>query len=231
MVIPEKLKLVILKELHASHASIVKMKATARSFFWWPNMDREIEEIGRACRDCVEVKDNPIRSEINPWRWPEKPWQRIHTDFIGPCHGYKFLVIIDARTKWPEVMLMNSTTAEKTVNAFRKVFSQFGLPLQIVSDNGPQYTSSVFTEFVKKLGIGQTFSAVKHPASNGAGEIFVKTFKWKVKILLTQKKPVQAAIDTILFELFFLPRLLFHSLRNIGRSARRILPIRPSRGH
>lgn len=200
VIILNKLKAVILTELHASHAGIVEMKATARSFFWWPGMDKEIEEIGSTCRDCIEVKDNPSKSEINPWKWPEKPWQRVHTDFIGPYKGYDFLLLIDAKTKWPEVLLMKSTTASKTVDAFRKVFSQFGLPLQVVSDNGPQYTISTFTDFLKKLGIKQTLSAVKHPASNGAAENFVKTFKRKIKILLRRNKPIQTAIDMILFE-------------------------------
>lgn len=100
-------------------------------------MDKEIEEIGSTCRDCIEVKDNPSKNEINPWKWPEKPWQRVHTDFIEPYKGYDFLLLIDAKTKWPEIFLMKSTTASKTVDAFRKVFSRFGLPLQVVSDNGP----------------------------------------------------------------------------------------------
>lgn len=198
VIIPSRLKTVILKELHASHAGIVKMKTIARSFFWWPGIDKEIENVGITCRSCIEVKDNPIRSEVNPWKWPDKPWQRVHTDFIGPYKGHEFLLLIDAKSKWPEVFVMKSTTAAKTVDVFRKVFSRFGFPLQIVSDNGPQYTSETFTSFLKKLGIKHTCTAVKHPASNGAAENFVKTFKRKIKILLKKNKPLQAAIDTIL---------------------------------
>lgn len=135
--IPEKLKTVILTELHASHAGIVKMKATARSFFWWPGIDKEIEEFGKSCPDCIRVKDEPIKSEVHAWQWPEKPWHRVHTDFIGPYKGHEFLLIIDARIKWSEVFRMKSTTAEKTVEEFRRVFSRFGFPVQVVSDNGP----------------------------------------------------------------------------------------------
>lgn len=79
-----KSKSILLNELHASYAGIVKMKSTARSFFWWPNIAKDIEEVRRMCRECIEVNDNPIKSGINPWKWPDKPWQRVHTDFIGP---------------------------------------------------------------------------------------------------------------------------------------------------
>lgn len=188
VVIPERLQKIVLTELHASHAGIVKMKTTAQSFFWWPGMDKEIEELGKNCKECIAEKDNPIKSEVNPWRWPDKPWQRIHTDFLGPYKGHEFLIIIDARSKWPEVIEMKSTTAAKTVEKFREIFSRFGFPLQVISDNGPQFTSETFTGFLKKLGIKHTRAAVKHPASNGAAENFVKTVKRKIKILLKEKK-------------------------------------------
>lgn len=99
IIIPNKLRDIILKELHTSHAGIVKMKTTARSFFWWPNINQHIENLGRTCCDCIEAEDNPAKNEVNPWKWPEKPWQRIHTDFIGPLNGYNFLLMIDAKTK------------------------------------------------------------------------------------------------------------------------------------
>lgn len=95
---------------------------------------------------------------------------------------------------------MNSTTTEATIKVFSNVFSRFGLPYQIVSDNGPQYISAEFREFLKKLGVVHTFSTVKHPATNGAAENFVKTFKRKLKILLKNGERVQDAIDRILFD-------------------------------
>ncbi len=48
-----------------------------------------------------------------------------------------FFVIVDAHSKWPEVYEMSSTTAQKTVDVLRHVFATFGLPQQLVPDNGP----------------------------------------------------------------------------------------------
>lgn len=200
VVISGKLKELVIKELHATHSGVVKMKAVARSFFWWPRMDNDIENIARTCHYCVELRDDPPKVELNPWKWSEKPWHRVHTDFVGSYKNHNFLLLIDARTKWPEVFLMKSTTTEATIKVFRNLFSCFGLPFQIVSDNGPQYTSAEFSEFLKNLGVRHTFTAVKHPMTNGAAENFVKTLKRKLKILLKMGESVQVAIDKILFD-------------------------------
>jgi transposase InsO family protein len=72
---------------------------------------------------------------------------------------------------------MATTTTEKTVEALREVFAQFGLPKQLVSDNRPQFTSHEFGEFLARNGVRHLRSAPYHPATNGAAERFVQTFK------------------------------------------------------
>ena len=177
-----------MNELHSAHGGIVKTKLTARSYFWWPKIDNDIENLARSCQDCIQVEDATRKTELNLWNWPEKPWQRIYTDFIGPIEGETFLLFIDARTKWSEVMHMTKTTAEKMMTVFRKIFSQHGFPLHVISDNEPQYISHELKKYIKRLGIKHTLTAVKHPASNGAAENFVKYFKRKYKILRKEKK-------------------------------------------
>ena len=84
-----------------------------------------------------------------------------------------FLIAVDAHSKWPEVIPMSTTTAEKTVSELRKLFATHGLPEQIVSDNGAQFTSQHFEEFMKLNGIKHIRSAPYHPATNGEAERFV----------------------------------------------------------
>ena len=60
------------------------MKAIARSYFWWPGMDQEIEKLAKACVKCATVKSAPAVDPMHPWVWPDTPWQRIHVDFAGP---------------------------------------------------------------------------------------------------------------------------------------------------
>ncbi|CAC5419148.1 unnamed protein product [Mytilus coruscus] len=76
---------------------------------------------------------------------------------------------------------MSSTTSEKTINALRCLFSSHGIPTEIVSDNGPQFTSSEFETFLKKNGVKHILSAPYHPSSNGEAERAVRTFKQAMK--------------------------------------------------
>ena len=95
--------------------------------------------------------------------------------------GKSFLIAVDAHSKWPEVIPMSTTTAEKTVSELHKLFATHGLPEQIVSDNGAQFTSQHFEEFMKLNGIKHICSAPYHPATNGEAERFVQTFKHAMK--------------------------------------------------
>ena len=65
-------------------------------------------------------------------------------DYAEPFLNKMFLVVIDAHSKWPEVIMMSSSTSEQTINALHSLFSRFGLPEQLVFDNGPQFTSLEF---------------------------------------------------------------------------------------
>jgi transposase InsO family protein len=72
---------------------------------------------------------------------------------------------------------MKTTTSTKTIEALRMIFCRTGIPKQIVSDNGPQFTSGEFENFTKQNGIKHSKSAPFHPATNGLVERFVQTFK------------------------------------------------------
>lgn len=157
------------------------MKEMARSYFWWPGIDAEIEEEARGCPDCQNVRNMPQIAPLHPWDFPEEPWQRIHIDFAGPVESHMFLVIVDAHSKWPEVAVMNSTSSEKTIEELRSVFSRFGIPQQLVSDNGPQLVSEEFQFFLLLNGIQHIRSAPYHPSTNGLAERFVQTLKKALK--------------------------------------------------
>ena len=74
-------------------------------------------------------------------------------DFAGPLCGKTYFIIVDAHSKWPEVFEMTSTTTLKTIDILRQVFAAYGLPDQLVSDNGPQFSSEEFQLFLKCNGI------------------------------------------------------------------------------
>lgn len=146
VIIPPPLKENVLDELHSGHCGMVRMKEIARSYFWWPGLDAAIEEKAKSCPDCQKLRNLPQLTPLHPWEWPEEPWQRVHVDFAGPVEGRMFLVVVDAHSKWPEAIIMQETSAERTIEELRLIFSRFGLPQQLVSDNGPQLEEEEATQ-------------------------------------------------------------------------------------
>lgn len=112
-----------------------------------------------------------------------------------------FLVVVDAHSKWPEIVNMkNNTQADKLIKAFKQIFSRHGLPDLLVSDNGRQYTSIEFKNFLKKRKIKHAFSPPYCPATNGAAENFVKTFKSNVNKIVRDGNSLDDAVNIFLFD-------------------------------
>ena len=88
---------------------------------------------------------------------------------------------MDAHSKWAEVVELSYTTTSKTIEVLRNLFALHGIPEQVVSDNGAQFTSADFVEFMRTNRIQHTRSAPYHPSSNGEAERFVRTFKEAMK--------------------------------------------------
>ena len=166
----------MLKELHWEHPGTCAMKTIARTCVWWPNMDEEIEKKVKFRTVCQNVRSSPPSAPLIPWKWATRPFQRIHIDFCqkGPD---QFLVVIDSHSKWLEVRHMSSTTTERTVGELRLIFVQHDLPEKVVSNNGVQFTSNEFAEFMSKNGIKHTLVPLYHPQSNGATERSVRVVK------------------------------------------------------
>ena len=198
VIVPTKLRPQILNQLHEGHLGVVKMKSLARSYFWYPGLDSEIETLTKKCTGCAHTQNNPATAPLHTWAWPSKPWHRIHVDYCGPFLGHMFLVVVDAYSKWPEVICMQSTTSEKTIEALRHLFSRNGLCLQLVSDNGPQFTSDEFRKFMLTNGIKHIRSVQFHPASNGQAERFVQSMKHAMKSMGNDHGTVQDKLSRFL---------------------------------
>lgn len=177
VVVPLKYRCHVMRELHSSHPGIVRMKALSRIHIWFPNIDSHIEKEVRNCTQCAQVTRNPAKAYIHPWNWPTNPFDRVHVDFFGPFLGKHYLLLVDSHSKWIEVEIMKNTDAFHTVAVLRKWFARFGAPIQLVSDNGAQFISSLFEDFMKANGIKHIRSSAYHPSSNGGAERFVQTVK------------------------------------------------------
>ena len=115
-------------------------------------------------------------NHYTPWKWPAKPWERIHIDFFEKGK-LNFLIVVDAYSKWLEVTPTGSMTSLKTIEVLRSLFARCRIPEEVVSDNGPQLASEEFSQFLKQNGVKFTRVPPYHPASKGAAERSVQTAK------------------------------------------------------
>ena len=86
----------------------------------------------KACNNCTETAHDPTKVPLHQWDIPAKPWQCLQKDFAGPYRGKVWMLVMDVYSKWPEVRMMESTTAETTIKQLKQIFATHGLPLQIV---------------------------------------------------------------------------------------------------
>ncbi|GFQ97795.1 uncharacterized protein K02A2.6 [Trichonephila clavata] len=200
----------VLEELHAGHLGIVKMKAIARSLVYWKNIDKDIEEAAKNCVDCARYKADPTKAKVHYWEYLSMPWERIHVDFAGPIFEHIIFLIVDAHSKWLEVYPMKTTTTKKTIECLRDSFARFGLPRELVSDNGSQFTSYEFQRFMQRNGVKHKTSAPFKPSSNGQAERYVATLKQSLRAMhkyirspamLFLKRDIRTRIDLLLPEL------------------------------
>lgn len=211
-VIPCKLRKFILETLHLSHFGIVKTKALARSYIWWPNIDKEIEALVKECHSCQSLQHSPEKSSIIPWKPTDSSWKRIHIDYAGPVNNFYLFVVIDSYSKWVEVFKTKDMTTSFTIHKLRELISRFGLFDILVSDNGRQFTSDDFKAFIKSYGIKHILTAPGHPATNGQAENFVKTLK--KSLIATLKSHKNDNIDTALANFLFDYRVTKHCTTN-----------------
>ncbi|KAL3975969.1 inner nuclear membrane protein Man1 [Sarotherodon galilaeus] len=188
VILPPKLRTKVLDSLHDGHLGVVKMKSLARSYVWWPGIDCEIENMAKSCTGCQQTLRQPQTAPVHAWEWPSALWQRIHIDLCWPIYGPNV----------PEIFPVKQATAASTINSLRSLFARTGLPQQLVSDNGRQFTGEEFQCFLRSNGIRHITSAPHHPATNGQAERFIQSFKQSMKASGTEGKPLQQKIDNFL---------------------------------
>jgi hypothetical protein len=181
IMIPKVLRSKILTELHEGHFGTTNMKNVARSHVWWPGISSEIEAITKSCLSCLSNARAPNKAPVHQWHKPLVPFYRIHIDFCGPLMGKKFLVVMDAHSKWPEIFISDNPNSQSTIKILSEIFGRFGLPCEVVSDNDPIFKSVEFETFLKTNAIKHKLSPPFHPATNGQAERTVQTLKDHIK--------------------------------------------------
>ncbi|KAK3560433.1 hypothetical protein QTP86_008441 [Hemibagrus guttatus] len=164
--------------LSSGHPGIHRSTHLTRRRFWWPSLGLDVEEYVRACSTCAQARTSRHLPEglLEPLPIPRCHWSHLSVDFLTdlPDSGgfTTVMVIVDRFSKGCKLIpLKGLPTAMQSAEAmFQHVFHNFGLPEDIMSDWGPQFTSWVWGSLCAHLGIGVSLSSGYHPQSNGQAE-------------------------------------------------------------
>ena len=189
MVIPRALRPRLLEIAHEGHPGIVQMKQRLRTKVWWPKIDRDAEKFCRSCFGCQVVSKPPHPEPMARTQLPDGPWQDLAIDYLGPLPtGEYVFVAVDYYSRWYEVNITKSPTAEQTVRSLKKFFATHGLPYSVTSDNGPQFTSQVFADYLSEAGICHHKTTPYWPQANGEVERQNRSLLQRIRIAQTEGK-------------------------------------------
>ena len=185
-IVPDHLKGRILEEMHdctwGSHMGVTRTYEKINQRFYWEKMRADVENWVASCQGCATRKmpTHPISAEMQ-LAHATAPWQIVCMDLMGPlpksARGNQWILcIMDKFTKWPECVALRSATATVVARAFVSlVVTRHGVPLTVQSDRGRQFTSHLFAEVSRILGMKQQLSCAYRPQSQGLVERWNRT--------------------------------------------------------
>lgn len=179
------------------HLGVAKVKDRLRSMFWWPDVDKHIQDHCMNCLTCAQMNPSSVKRKgcLRPTCLAEGPWTNLQIDYVGPLPaakgGYRYiLVVIDTFSKWIETFPIKSDTASATARVlWEHIYCRWGLPLSLESDRGTHFTGKIHTDLTKLLGIKHRLHIAHHPQSSGSVERTNRTLKTALKKMVLENGP------------------------------------------
>ena len=189
VIVPPSLRHRVLQHLHSAHQGISTMEQRARNIVYWPGLSKDIQDIRERCTDCNRNAPSQAATPPLPSPPPSTPFEAIFADFFdyGGCH---YLVVGDRFSGWVEVLRSTAGTdlggSTGLVRHLRTFFATFGVPEELSSDGGPEFTAHNTETFLRLWNVKHRVSSVSFPQSNGRAEVAVKAAK---RLLMSNTGP------------------------------------------
>ena len=143
----------------------------------------------KTCHGCQLVSTPCVPEPLSRTRLPERPWQTLAADLLGPLpSGHYLLVLVDYFSRFVEVSIMKSVTSELVIRELEKFFVVHGNPEMLKTDNGPQFISNEFSKFLQENDIFHLTSTLLWPQANGEVERQNRSLLKAIKIAQIEKK-------------------------------------------
>ena len=185
IVVPEAAKTEVMKTLHVQHTGESKTLANARQLYFWVGMTQDIKLMVAACQVCLTHKPSQ-RLEPQIQTVASRPWEAMSID-LGYYHGTHYLVLMDRYSGWPLVQPLKKLDTSAVTATLEDWFLDYGKPVSIRSDGGPQFRSE-FIRWCEDQNIVHQLSSAYHHESNGHAEVAVR----EMKSLLAKTKNFKA---------------------------------------
>lgn len=235
LVLPVQCRKSVLKVAHeipfAGHMGRKKTAERILQRFYWPSLFRDVKEFCEACGECQKTAPGrKIRAPLIPLPVIDEPFHLIAMDIVGPLPrshaGSKYiLVICDYATRYPEAIPLRSTDARHVAEELFKVFARVGVPKEILTDQGSNFTSNLLAEVYRLLHIQPIRTSPYHPQTDGLVERFNQTLKAMLRRAVTEEgKDWDKLVPYVLFAYREVPQA------STGFSPFELLYGRPVRG-
>ena len=199
VVIPHTLRSRAIQAGHDGHQGIVKTKNLLRSKVWFPGIDKQVERTVALCRGCQATVEHNIIEPLEMTELPQGPWENVAIDFKGPISsGEYLLVVIDEYSRFVIVETVQSTKAGPTIMKLEKIFSEFGIPLKVKSDNGPPFQSKEYEDYARYMGCRRQPIQPVYPQANGLVENFNKILQKIMTIAKVERNNWKRGMYTFL---------------------------------
>ena len=198
VVVPTSLRKRITNNLHAAHQGVSSMERRAQTMVFWPGMTKDIQDTRARCNDCNATAPSQTQLPSQPASPPKTPFEQVFADFFD-FGGHHYLVVGDRLSGWPEVFSTpkgsSNAGARGLISCLRSLFATFGVPEELSSDGGPEFTASLTKSFLQKWGVHHRKSSAYHAQSNGRAEVAVKS----AKRLLRSNVDMSGSLDNDMF--------------------------------
>ena len=174
LVIPGELQEEYLHHLHKGHLSAKKVQDNAKKHMYWIGINADIEDYTKRCQECIK-RSQIAKEPLQPHDIPEGPWRKLGMDYFN-FDGNSYVLVCDYFSKFP-FLYRAKTSFWSLRNHLIELFSVEGYPDEIVSDNGPPFSSKEFAKFLSGLDIKHTTSSPGYPCSNGFIEHHIQMVK------------------------------------------------------
>ena len=180
LIVPEKLRDRVLQTIHEGHFGFEKMQLRAREAVFWPGITSDLLHTAQSCEACQTFSRSQQRETLLPHEVPQGPWEKLGIDFFE-FQSITYLLIADYYSRFPVVRKVRSTNANATTETLKQVFSEYGVPQTVMTDNGPPFSSKEFAAFANQYCFDHVTSSPRYPQSNGFIERMVQTVKQSMR--------------------------------------------------